>query len=180
MYDSQPHGLTSTTAIRDKACLTDCSRFNHLPEDARCLMWKGCPWLKCMKCIWRLLHCVGPRATSYHTQTCIQFCHWHISFDVNLVAMKKKTSPRIPEPSGQYQITHLLLRHVLFFTSEGLQLVWQGVFMKRQHSRVHSGMTPAHDKGRFLLLLAEIRELVGPRASGKQFTKDNCDGDCQV
>lgn len=39
------------------------------------------------------------------------------------VAMKKKMSLRIPEPSCQYQITHLLLRHVLFFTSEGLQLV---------------------------------------------------------
>lgn len=40
------------------------------------------------------------------------------------VAMKKKMSPRIPEPFGQYQMTHLLLGHVFFFfTSEGLQLV---------------------------------------------------------
>lgn len=48
------------------------------------------------------------------------------------VAMKKNMSPRIPEPSGQYQITHLLLRHVLFFylrgTSVGLTKVclWKG------------------------------------------------------
>lgn len=88
--------------------------------------------------------------------------------------MKKKMSPRIPEPSGQYQITHLLLRHVLFFfTSGGLQLLWQRCVYEK--ATFQSSQTPAHDKGHFLLLLAEIRELVGLKASGKQFTEDNCD-----
>lgn len=92
--------------------------------------------------------------------------------------MKKKMSPSIPEPSGQYQITHLLLRYVLFFTSEGLQLVWQRC--DYENATFQSSQTPAHDKGHFLLLLAEIQELVGVRASGKQFTEDNCDDNCLV
>lgn len=47
----------------------------------------------------------------------------------------EKMSPHIPKPSGQYQITHLLLRHVPSFYLRGLQLdnglQWdKGVFMK--------------------------------------------------